>query len=138
LLQQPDYSYEVLSQQLSAKLVSITKESRQFNLDNAASVRQSLTPELQRSFDLANEKGVSVWLTCLPIDEYGFCLHKRDFLDAMALRYGWSPANIPTLCACGVSFTIRHILSCPKGGLLSISHNETKDLTACTYSHRSL
>ena len=48
----------------------------------------------------------------------------------MALRYGWSPQRTPAHCACGTSFSVEHALSCPKGGLPSIRHNEIRDLTA--------
>jgi len=34
------------------------------------------------------------------------------------------------LCACGTSFSVEHVLSCPKGGLPSLWHNEIRDLTA--------
>ena len=84
--------------------------------------------------DLAQEKGASNWLTTLdlPIDENGFTLHKGAFRDAIALRYGWLPSNIPCTCtyACGKSFTVEHALSCPLGGFPSIRHNEIRDLTA--------
>ena len=72
--------------------------------------------------DLAVEKGALTWLTALPLDEYGFALHKSAFQDALALRYGWLPLCAPTHCACGTS--------CPKGGLPSIRHNEVRDLIA--------
>ena len=36
---------------------------------------------------LAVEKGASSWLTAIPLDEYGFALHKSAFQDAIALRY---------------------------------------------------
>ena len=49
---------------------------------------------------------------------------------AMALMYGWIPAQIPSNCVCGQSFTVQHALSCPKGGFLSIRHNELRDFTA--------
>ena len=44
--------------------------------------------------------------------------------------YGWLPLRTPTHCACGLSFSAEHALSCPKGGLPSIIHNEIRDLTA--------
>ena len=50
--------------------------------------------------------------------------------DALALRYGWLPANMPTSCACGAVFSVEHALSCPKGGFPSIRHNEIRDYTA--------
>ena len=69
-------------------------------------------------------------MTSLPIKEHGFCLHKGAFVDAMALRYGWTPIKTPTHCACGAAFVVDHILSCPRGGFPSLRHNEIRDLTA--------
>ena len=80
--------------------------------------------------DLAQEKGASTLLTSLPIQEFGFTLHKRAFQDAMALRYNWQPLRTPSTCACGTKFSIEHALSCPKGGFPSIRHDEVRDLTA--------
>jgi len=57
-------------------------------------------------------------------------LHKSAFLDALALHYGWLPLRAPSLCACGSSFSVEHTLSCPKGGLPSLRHNDIRDLTA--------
>ena len=79
---------------------------------------------------LAQEKGASSWLTSLPIEEFGFTLHKRAFQDALALRYNWQPLQSPSTCGCGTGFSIEHALSCPKGGFPSIRHNEIRDLTA--------
>ena len=80
--------------------------------------------------DLATVRGASSWLTTLPLSEHGFTLHRSAFQDALALRYGWSPLRPPSLCACGTSFSVEHALSCPKGGLPSLRHNEIRDLTA--------
>ena len=77
--------------------------------------------------DLAQEKGASSWLTSLP---FNLDLHKGAFHDAVALRYGWLPKNIPMHCLCGSSFTVDHALSCPKGGFPIMQHNEVRDLTA--------
>ena len=48
-------------------------------------------PTIQRLFDIADEKGVSSWLNCLPISDHGFNLHKRVFWDALCLQYGSQP-----------------------------------------------
>ena len=79
---------------------------------------------------LAVEKGASSWLTAIPMDEYGFALHKSAFQDAIALRYDWLPLRTPANCACGKPFSVEHALLCPKGGLPSIRHNEIRDLIA--------
>ena len=79
---------------------------------------------------LAQEKGASSWLSALPIEEFGFALHKGAFRDALALRYGWTPCLVPSHCACGQPFSVSHALSCSMGGYPSIRHNEIRDLTA--------
>ena len=91
---------------------------------------QSLPAETSRMLRIAGEKGVSSWLTCLPIQEFGYCLHKRAFLDALCLRYGWLPRDVPTKSICGTKFSVDHALSCTKGGFPSLQHNEIQDFTA--------
>ena len=90
----------------------------------------SLPDTLQRALILASERGASSWLTSLPLTEHGFTLHKSAFQDALALRYGWSPRNVPTKCDCGKAFSVEHALSCAKGSFPIIRHNEIRDLTA--------
>ena len=123
------YSFAALDGQMSAR-ADIRLERRQQVTLEADSLRDNLTPTLQRAMNLARERGSSSWLTSLPIREHGFCLHKSAFVDALALRYGWAPSRTPTTCAYGASFSVEHVLSCPKGGFPSICHNELRDLTA--------
>ena len=127
--QNANYSFEVLEKQLSAK--ARVKSQRRLSLKaKADNLRESLPSSLQLAMDLSKEKGASNWLTVLPIEEHGFTLHKRAIRDAICLRYGWLPAHVPVNCACGSSFSVQHVLSCPKGGYPSIRHNEIRDLTA--------
>ncbi|CAM1309822.1 Uncharacterised protein r2_g1998 [Pycnogonum litorale] len=93
-------------------------------------IRKKLPAQLQRTLDLAAEKGASSWLTALPIRDHGFTLHKSAFRDALCLRYGWIPKNLPMYCECGNSFTIQHALSCSKGGFPIMRHNEIRDMMA--------
>ena len=51
-------------------------------------------------------------------------------LDAIVLRYGWLPTNLPTKCPCGLGFTVQHALSCPTGGFPTSCHNKVRDFTA--------
>ena len=90
----------------------------------------ALPHSLKRCMALTQEKGASSWLTSMPIEEFGFALHKSAFHDALALRYNWQPVHAPCFCACGVRFSLELALSCPKGGFPSIRHNEIKDLMA--------
>ena len=90
----------------------------------------TLSNNLQLSLKLAGEKGASSWLSTLPLECHGFALHKGGFCDALALRYGWSPKNLPVSCVCGRSNNIEHALSCPNGAFPTIRHNDIRDLTA--------
>ena len=69
------------------------------------------------------------------IVEHGFALHKGAFHDALALRYGWIPSEMPSMCTCGSKFSVEHALSCAKGGFPSIRHNEIRNLTATEVCH---
>ena len=130
ILQQSfEYSEEIISQQCDAKS-QIQKQRQKYSTEAANTIKLSLPTSLQRSIDLAQEKGSSSWLTSLPIQEFGFDLHKGAFQDALALRYNWPPLNTPSTCACGTNFSIEHALSCPKGGFTITRHNEIRDLTA--------
>ena len=109
---------------------SIHSLNHQFSKEQSDSVRSRLSPQLQRLFDIANEKDVSSWLTALPISDHGFDLHKRAFWDALCLRYGWQPLSLPTTCSCGTHFSIEHCLNYHWGGFTIIRHNGIRDLTA--------
>ena len=54
------------------------------------------------------QKGSSAWLTVPPLQDLGFNLNKREFRDAVKLRYDWPVEEIPSTCACGEAFTVDH------------------------------
>ena len=84
----------------------------------------------KRALDLAAEKGSSAWLTVLPLQDLGFNLNKRQFRDAVKLRYDWPIDDIPSTCACGEVFTVDHSMICKLGGFIIQRHNELRDLEA--------
>ena len=90
----------------------------------------TLPPDTVRKIHTAQETGASNWLTSLPIRAKGFSLNKQEFVDALALRYGWPVAGLPHTCACGSPNTVDHTMTCKKGGFVCIRHNEVRDLTA--------
>ena len=98
--------------------------------DRAAHIREVAPQKVQRTLDLAAEKGSSVWLTVLPLREMGFNLNKRDFRHAIKLRYDWPVDDIPSTCVCGDTFTVDHAMICKRGGFVSQRHNELRDLEA--------
>jgi hypothetical protein len=126
-------SMEVYLDQCQAKLnVTKTKQERYSTL--ASDLKPNLPPSLQLAVSLAQEKGASSWLSAILLSQHGLSLHKGGFRDALCLRYGWQPLNVPAACACGTRdgtpFTLDHSLSCPKGGLPTIRHNEIRDIFA--------
>ena len=127
--QNPEYTYHAHADQMTAR-ADIQRKHREQTTTDANSLRGELTPTLQKAMDLARERGSSSWLTSLPLEEHGFVLHKGAFVDALALRYGWALSRTPSSCECGASFTVEHVLSCPRGGFPSIRHNEIRDITA--------
>ena len=93
-------------------------------------VRESLPSKTERAVELATEKGASNWLTVIPIKEMNFNLSKREFRDAIKLRYDWEIADLPAMCTCGDLFTVDHAMVCRHGGLIIQRHNEIRDLEA--------
>ena len=80
-------------------------------------VRESLPSKTERTVELATEKGASNWLTVIPIKEMNFNLNKREFRDAIKLRYDWEIGDLPAMCTCGDLFTVDHAMVCRHGGL---------------------
>ena len=79
---------------------------------------------------ISTEKGLSNWLTMLPITKHGFELSKQQFWDSVRLRYGSEIANLPIFCPCGSKFDIQHSINCKKGGFVRIRQNHLRDLFA--------
>ena len=90
----------------------------------------SCTLKTKRAVDLACEKGASSWLNAIPLKDMNFDLSKREFRDALRLRYDWPIPDSPSVCACGYSFTVDHAMIGQRGGLIIQLYNEIRDLEA--------
>ena len=73
-------------------------------------------------------KGASNWLTSLPLKMENYALNKREFRDAIRMRYRWPLRYLPTICACGKQFSVDHAMSCLKGGFIHQRHDDIRDL----------
>lgn len=91
---------------------------------------ENMNPEQRRANELARMKGGSTWLTTLPLKSENFTLNKREFFDAISLRYRWAPKYLPSMCPCGRRFDIDHAMSCMKGGFIHRRHDDVRDLFA--------
>ena len=109
---------------------------RKIDTEQASSLLNSLPQNSPASLALrwSQQSGASTWLSALPLKAYGFNLTKREFHDAMCLRYGWTPANLPSTCVCGQQYNVEHALSCMRGGFISLRHNEVRDVLADLFS----
>ena len=103
------------------------KQRQQARLTN---LQADMTSAEKRQSDANLECGVSNWLTTLPLKEWGYDLNKQQFWDALRIRYDWNLERLPANCVCGEKFDISHALSCKKGGLITLRHNELRDITA--------
>ena len=87
-----------------------------------------MTPEQKRANDVATMKGASSWLSYMPLKTENFVLNKREFHNAIRLRYRLDLKYLPSLCAYGKRFTVHHVMSCMKEGYIHQRHDEVRDL----------
>ena len=93
-------------------------------------IKNTVPRKVSRSLDLAGEKGASIWLSVVPMKEMGFNLKKREFRDAIKLRYDWPIDDIPRTCVCSEAFSVDHAMICKRGGFVIKRHNELRDIEA--------
>jgi hypothetical protein len=64
------------------------------------------------------------------IEELGFHLQTRLYIDALCARYEWQFERLPSHCTCGSLLSLDHALGCSKGAMPSIRHNRIRDIIA--------
>ena len=122
--QSPDAS-EIRTLQLSAR-----EEKDECMDERLEQVKTSLPTRTKRAVELATEKGTSNWLTVIPIKDLNFNLNKREFRDAIKLRYDWEITDKPKVCVRGDQFNVDHAMVYRRGGVTIQRHNELGDLEA--------
>ena len=106
------------------------KEKEQRLCGKFKEVKNDLPYKTKRAVELTTENGASRWLTVLPIKDMDFTLNKREFKDAIHLRYDWDVNDIPSVCVCDDVFNIDHAIICRRGDFIIQRHNEVRDLEA--------
>ena len=110
---------------------TLKNEKAKRNEELLQNIKTEMTNTVKiKALESSMETGASSWLTTLPIQQHGFLLDKQSFWDGLFIRYGIPLKRLPTKCVCGVTFTLQHALSCPKGGFITQRHNEVRDFTA--------
>ena len=87
----------------------------------------------QKELTVGQERNRLHWATkngaCLsaaPHHLIGTDLSREKFWDNLCLKYGLMLQDIPATCdVCGKKFSIKHALSCPKGGLVLAQHDDS-------------
>ena len=99
-------------------MVYATRKEKDDGLREELEEMKAMLPDkTKRAVDLACEKGASNWLTVIPLKDMDFALNKREFRDAVRLRYDWPiPDNNSSVCVCGSMFTVDHAMICQRGG----------------------
>ena len=121
---------EVDQREITEQKIKISSDRQKAQKDTLEHLISTLPEDMIRRIQTAQETGASNWLTSLPIRAKGFSLNKQEFLDAVALRYGWPVEGLPNTCACGAPNNVTHTMTCKKGGFVCIRHDEVRDLTA--------
>ena len=80
LQQLTTYPVHIKEKQLASKAANYRLKRHQLQQTASDLLSTLLPPHLQQAMTLAQEKGASSWLTTLPINEFGFALHKRGLL----------------------------------------------------------
>ena len=94
-------------------------------------MKNSLPTKVKRAVELAIGKGSSNWLTVIPLKELDYNLNKREFKDAIKLRYDWEMTDMPLICACGDQFSVDYAIVCQHSRLIIQHHmNELRDFEA--------
>ena len=122
---QPPDASEIQTLQLSTR-----KQKDDCLSERLEQVKNSLPTKAKRAVELATEKGSSNWLTVIPLKELDYNLNKKEFRDAIKLRYDWEITDTPMLCACSVQFSVDHAIVCQRGGFIIQRHNKLCDLEA--------
>ena len=108
----------------------IKKGRKEYEEKLIGELRQKMNREQIRANDLAQMKGASAWLNALPLKDEGYTLNKREFFDALALRYRWDLKRLPTNSVCGKKFEIDHAMNCLTGGFIHKRHDGVRDVIA--------
>ena len=117
----------VTKETVKSQIIRTREERQKLQLEE---IRLVLTANELRADDITQLNGSSNWLNVLPLKHESYMLSKREFFDAIALRYRWNLKYLPSICGCGKTFTVDHDISCLKSGFIHRRHNEIRDLFA--------
>ena len=111
-IKQPATELTLNSNEMKKTKIEIVHERTISREEKLALLRESMTLDQRKANELPCMKGASSWLTSFPLKAKNFVLNKREFHDAIRLRYRWHLKFMPTICVCGKHFSFEHAMSC--------------------------
>ena len=123
-------TYDIDPEREKELQTTIKKNRVEYEQKLIGELRRKMNREQIRANDLAQMKGASAWLNALPLKNEGYMLNKREFFDALALRYRWDLKRLPINCACGKKFEVDHAMNCTTGGFIHKRHDGVRDVVA--------
>ena len=115
---------------IKLSMSQVKAEKEEALLGQLSDLKGLVTEKMNRSIDLACEKGSGAWLSALPLQSLGYTLNKQEFRDSICLRYGWRIPNTPFHCGCKEKNSVDHTLNCKLGGYVTMRHNNVRDFEA--------
>ena len=101
----------------------LRKEREEAEAKKFDSLKSAAKPADARRMLRSRETGS--WLTVMPDSLNGTELSADEFRDSARLRFGLTPTSLPHRCeGCGQRFSVEHAMSCKKGGLVMLRHND--------------
>ena len=97
LIEKQSYEFDPheLAEEMKSLRAEVDSESEARFKAKREQIMQHAPAELKLAVKAASEKGESSWVTATPSYDHGTVLHKRDFVDACYIRYGWTLLNLP-------------------------------------------
>ena len=129
MLQSQEYPPEAKSEQIRAKTTACNV-CRQQEAIATEELKERMPDRKQRAMKVSAENGASSWFSTLPIADHGFALSALRSLQRCPLTVLWLKSTSSTISLClWPRLTIEHALSCSRGRVQSIRHNEIRDMT---------
>ena len=129
-INQQIHEYNIDNEQEKRIMQQIKKERVERQEKLLEEVRKNMSKEQLRANDLSQMKGASSWLNALPLEEEDYILNKREFFDAVHLRYRWNLKRMPINCVCKKKFNLDHAMQCVNGGFVHKRHDRVRDMFA--------
>ena len=111
LRQQSDFDPIALRGEVATLRTGLDGDLERANIAKFDLLFDAAPSTLKVCLKVAREKGASSWVTAVPTHDHETVLNKGDFVDAVYIRYGWTPVNLPTTCVCGKPFDVQHTRS---------------------------